>query len=300
MDAPERLDDAPRGEAPRSTCLLCSGPQQHKYAFEARSIAYCPACQLGQLTPLPSDDELAALYGSRQYFEGTDRVGYAAYSADAPQLARTFRAKLTELLRHGTVSDLLEIGCGPGYFLREAQRAGIRNVVGVDRNPWGVEEARRNDLEAYVGSIDALSRARQFDAVVMLDLLEHIIDPVAFLADVHAHLRPRGRVFIMTPNIRSLLAFVSGRRWVSFKIPEHVYYYSPRSIRRLLARCGFEVMSCRGTGQYVTVAFLLDRLRRLAPGMTAGLDALARTFHLQGRVLFVTNGSIDVVARSRD
>jgi methyltransferase family protein len=295
MDARERLDDAPR-----STCLLCGGPQQHKYTFGGRAIVYCPACQFGQLTPLPSDGELAALYGSRQYFEGTDQVGYAAYSADAPQLARTFRAKLTELLRHGPVSDLLEIGCGPGYFLREARRAGIRNVVGIDRNPWGVQEARRNDLEAYVGSIAVLPRTRQFDAVVMLDLLEHITDPVAFLADVQARLRPRGRVFIMTPNIRSLLALISGRRWVSFKIPEHVYYYSPRSIRRLLERCGFEVVSCRGSGQYVTGAFLLDRLRRLAPGMTAGLDALARTFRVQGRVLFVTNGSIDVVARSRD
>src|SRR6266852_2764162 len=169
---------SPTGYAPREsgaqrrepTCILCGAALRHKYAFGARSIVYCRACQLGQLTPLPTDDELAALYGSRQYFEGTDQVGYADYSADAPQFARTFRAKITQLLRHGTVRDLLEIGCGPGYFLHEARRAGIPNVVGVDRNPWGVEEARRRDLEVYVGSLDVLRRERTFDAVVMLDL----------------------------------------------------------------------------------------------------------------------------------
>ena len=161
-----------------------------------------------------------------------------------------------------------------------------------------MEEARRAGLEAYVGSIDVLPPERRFDAVVMLDLLEHIIDPARFLDTVHARLRPGGRVFIMTPNIRSLLAIVSGRRWVSFKIPEHVYYYSPRSLRRLLGNSAFEVVSCRGTGQYVTVAFLLDRLGRLVPGLTASLGALARTFQLQGRVIFVTNGSLDVVARA--
>ena len=63
---------------------------------------------------------------------------------------------------------------------------------------------------------------------------------------------------------------------MSFKIPEHVLYYSPRSIRRLLGDAGFEVLSVTGAGQYVTIAFLLSRLERLAPRLTAGLAAGGR------------------------
>jgi len=278
-------------------CALCRGPLVRRYTFGPRSVMYCRVCQLGQLAPMPTDEELAALYGSQQYFEGTDRVGYTDYHADAPQFVRTFRNKLQKLLSSGPVRDLLEVGCGPGYFLLEARHAGIAGVVGVDRNPWAIDEVRRHGLEAHVGSLDVLAADRTFDAVVMLDVLEHITEPVPFLAEIRRRLRPGGRVFIMTPNIRSLLAQVSGQRWVSFKIPEHVFYYSPHSIRLLLERCGFELLSACGTGQYVTVAFFLDRLRRLVPRLTAGLDAAARPLHLRDKVVFVTNGSIDVVAR---
>ena len=258
---------------------------------------YCRACQLGQLAPLPNAEELEALYASPHYFAGSDRIGYADYLSDAPQFARTFRLKAERLLRYGPVQNLLEVGCGPGYFLHAALAAGVPHVVGVDRNRWAIDEAWRGGLEAYVGSLDAVPRERTFDAVVMLDLLEHIADPVAFLAEVRARLSPGGRVFIMTPNIRSLLARVSGRRWVSLKVPEHVYYYSPRSIRRLLESAGFAVLSVRGTGQYVTLPFLLSRLHRLAPRLTRVLRAGTHTLRLERRVLLVTNGSIDVVAK---
>ncbi len=261
---------------------------------------YCAGCQLGQLWPLPSEEQLAALYGSRDYFASADRAGYADYAAQAPEMARTFRAKLDRLLRHGPVGRLLEIGCGPGYFLREAACAGIAHPVGVDVNPWAVEEARRLGLDVFLGSLDVLPRGDTFDAAVMLDALEHVVDPTAFLTSLRARLAPNGRLFVMTPNIRSLLARISGPRWVSLKVPEHVYYYSPRSLRRLLAATGFEVLSMRPTGQYVTVAFALDRLGRLAPRLGAALAAVARALGLWQAVVFVSNGSIDVVARVND
>jgi 2-polyprenyl-3-methyl-5-hydroxy-6-metoxy-1,4-benzoquinol methylase len=290
----------PTTNADADPCFLCGGPQRAVYDLGGRTLLYCASCQLGQLAPLPSDVELTALYGSEAYFTGNDAVGYAGYEADAPQLARTFRAKLDLLLRHGALDDLLEIGCGPGFFLTEAARAGIARVVGVDPNPWAVDEARRRGLEVHLGSIEAVPAGRRFDAVAMLDVLEHVPAPLPFLAAVAARLRPDGRLLIMTPNIRSLLARISGRRWVSLKVPEHVRYYSPRSMRRLLARSGFDVVELRGAGQYVTVAFVLDRLGRLLPRTAAVLARLAAAVRTERHVIFLTNGSIDVIASVRD
>lgn len=287
------------GSAPESRCRLCQGPVAARYQFEQRWVVYCRRCRLGQLEPQPTPEELDSLYTSRSYFEGTDSVGYSDYLADSEQFSLTFREKATGLLRHGPIRDLAEIGCGPGQFLLEAARVGIENVVGVDYNPWAIDQVRQRGLSGYVGSIEALPADAQFDAIVMLDLLEHVTDPVEFLGNVRKRLRAGGRVLIMTPNIRSLLAMVSRKKWVSFKIPEHVFYYSPRSIRLLLEGAGFEVLSIRSAGQYVTVGFVLSRLARLLPHVTTLLDRVCRSLRLTEKIVFVTNGSIDVVARLR-
>ncbi len=293
------MSDLQTTPADEAKCLLCAGHLVGLHRFGNRSVAYCAGCQLGQLVPLPSDAELAALYGSRTYFEGTDRVGYSDYASDEPQFERTFRRKLDSLLAHGKVRDLFEVGCGTGLFLREAKRAGVERVFGLDRNPWAIEQVRRMGIDGAVGSIDSLGAADQFDAAVMLDLLEHVTDPLPFLREVRTHLRPGGLLFVMTPNIRSLLARVSGARWVSFKIPEHVFYYSPRSIRILLERAGFEIVTIKGTGQYVTLDFFVDRLRRIMPRAAAVIGGAVRALRLTQRAAFVNNGSIDVVARVR-
>jgi 2-polyprenyl-3-methyl-5-hydroxy-6-metoxy-1,4-benzoquinol methylase len=278
-------------------CFLCRGPQRTRFDLGDRRLLFCPRCQLGQLAPLPTDEELAALYASEVYFEGGDSVGYADYVAHAPQYARSFRRQAQWLLRHGPLSDLLEIGCGPGLFLEEARRLGVTTTIGVDLNPWAIAAARERGVDARLGSIEAIPATTRFDAIVMLDVLEHIRAPLPFLATLRSRLRPDGRLLVMTPNVRSLLARVSGRRWVSLKIPEHVRYYSPRGIRSVLAAAGFEVQALRSAGQYVTVAFFLDRLRRLVPGPARLLQRVARALHVDARVIFLTNGSIDVLAR---
>ena len=277
-------------------CVLCGGPQRARYHLGSHRLLYCPRCKLGQLSPLPTDAELQALYASEEYFAG-DGAGYADYAADDPQHARSFRARLEWLLRSGPVDDLLEIGCGPGLFLVEARRLGVPHVVGVDPNPWAVAQARARGVEAHVGSIDAIDAGPRFDAIVMLDVLEHVVAPLPFLAAVRARLRPGGRLLVMTPNIRSLLARVSGRRWVSLKPPEHVRYYSPRSVRRVLRAAGFDVLTMRAARQYVTVAFVLTRLERLVPRPGHVLRRVAAALRLSDRVVFVTNGSIDVLSR---
>lgn len=279
--------------------MFCKKPMAARHDFGKYRLLYCSRCHLGRLHPFPSPEELANLYSSEDYFAGDSQHGYADYQGDAPQFLRTFRSKVQRLLKHGPVERLLEVGCGTGFFLDTARSMGIERLTGVDPNPWAVAQARARTLDVRLGSLEALDHDEHFDAAVMLDVIEHITDPVPFLARLRQHLNPGGRLLIMTPNIRSLLALSSGRRWVSFKIPEHVYYYSPRSIRSLLERAGYDVLSTRATGQYVTVPFFLDRLSRIAPGASRVLGRVAHGLRLDDRVVFVSNGSIDVVARRR-
>lgn len=280
-------------------CVLCDRPFEPSYDFGAYRLGYCDGCELGRLLPMPSEHELAALYASPNYFQGTDATGYADYAENAPRFARTFRAKLGALLATGPVRALLEIGCGPGYFLAEARAAGIETIVGIDRSPWAAEHARARGFDVRVGELDVLPHDATFDAVVMLDLFEHITAPREFLLDVRARLAPGGRMLMMTPNVRSLLARVSGKRWVSFKVPEHVYYYGRRSLAALLDQTGFDVLAMRSSRQYVTLAFALDRAGRIAPALVRPITLLVDRLGLRDLVVSVPNGSLDVVARAR-
>lgn len=286
-----------RGEAP---CWACGAPTEPRFAFDPYRVVTCPACGFGRLDPVPSDEVLDRLYASSAYFEGSDRAGYADYTEQVRVFERTFGAKLDLLLAFGPVSRLLEVGCGPGTFLAVARRRGIEALVGVDRNPWAVERALAAGFDARVGSIETIPAEHQFDAVVLLDVLEHVRDPGPFLTEVRRRVRPGGRLLIMTPNIGSILARVSGHRWVSFKIPEHVLYFTPRSIGLVLARAGFRTRFVRGTGQYATVAFCMDRLSRIAPRLAGLATPALRRFGLLERVIYIPNGSIDVVAVASD
>ena len=298
MTAAAGVTSAAERRADGDACPLCGRELVPVRDLGTYHLGYCNGCELGRLLPLPSDDTLRALYESPAYFSGEDAVGYADYEANAPQFARTFASKLGLLRRWGAIADLLEIGCGPGYFLAEAQREGIARVVGVDRSPWAIERARGRGIDARLGSVEAVAPDERFDACVMLDVLEHVTTPVPFLGAVRAHLRPGGRLMVMTPNIRSWLARAAGRRWVSFKVPEHVYYYTPRSMTALLGDTGFEVLTIRPSRQYVTVAFAAERLGDAFPFLRAAVAATVGRRRLADAVLPVPNGSIDVVARA--
>ena len=127
-------------------------------------------------------------------------------------------------------------------------------------------------------------------------LTEHITDPAAFLRIAARFLRPSGLVVMVTPNIRSLLARVSGPRWVSFKIPEHVSFYDPRTITDLLSGTGFTVSAIDPAYQYYALPFVTSRIRELLHPVSRLIPPVERLPFLRRRHLRVTSGSMRVLA----
>ena len=263
-------------------------------------MLFCEECELGFLDPTPTRAELHSLYRNAAYFEGDDdAVGYSRYQAAERSHRRTFRSKLRLLQRIGEPKSLLEVGCGPGLLLDECARAGIAWSVGLDLNGAALERARqRSGARVVRGEVDCIAPGAAFDAVAMLDVLEHMTDPVALLENLRACLVPRGLLLLMTPNLNSWLARISGPRWVSFKFPEHVLYYTPESLRSVLRRAGFEVVALRSAYQYATLGLVLERASRVAPRLLGPLARAIDTLRLDEIVVPVPNGSLDVVARA--
>lgn len=107
-------------------------------------------------------------------------------------------------------ASLLDVGCGPGLFVEAAQARGFR-VTGLELNATLAQRAReRTGAEVVVGDFLATPLAgRKFDVITMLDLIEHLPDPVGALAQSAELLAPGGRLVLYTPNHSSVIVRVA-------------------------------------------------------------------------------------------
>jgi cyclopropane fatty-acyl-phospholipid synthase-like methyltransferase len=137
---------------------------------------------------------------------------------------------------------------------------------------------------------------QQYDVIFGSHLIEHLTTPADFLATASRMLRPGGLIVLVTPNIKSLLSRVSGSRWVSFKIPEHVSYYDPGTITELLSRSGFSVSAVDSAYQHYTLPFVASRVRELLHPVSRAVPPVERLSFLRNRHIRVTSGSMRVLA----
>jgi Methyltransferase domain len=109
------------------------------------------------------------------------------------------------------------------------------------------------------------------DAVTMWDVLEHVPQPVAALAQVRGWLKPGGRLFLNVPNMESGAARLLGPRWMLL-LREHLWYFTPRTLGMALRAAGFSMGSTQTTRVHFSLAYVAVRMGQY-PG---GLGAAAR------------------------
>jgi SAM-dependent methyltransferase len=151
------------------------------------------------------------------------------------------------VLLHPWVAEgaLLEVGCGAGMYLDLMRALGWKRVVGVDFSETAIRSAREElKLEAYCGELSGVGlEANSFDAVSLSHTLEHIPNPLAFLAELRRLMKPGGRLAIVVPNLESTCARVYEKYWMALDPPRHVVDFTSGSLRLALERAGFGVES---------------------------------------------------------
>jgi len=97
----------------------------------------------------------------------------------------------------------------------------------------------------------------------MWDLIEHLPNPMGSLADVNRVLKPGGILAIMTPNVDSLIAKIWGRKWLLWNRTDHMFFFSPKTLNKMLEKNGFNVVLLKKIGlggKYVSIDFIFSRL----------------------------------------
>jgi SAM-dependent methyltransferase len=154
---------------------------------------------------------------------------------------------------------LLEVGCGSGSTLKALVDLGWR-AEGVDFDPAAVENSKRKGLKVHLGVLEDLRYSPDyFDAITMSHLIEHVHDPLDLLKECRRILKPRGRLALVTPNIRSAGHRIYGSSWFHLDPPRHLHIFSVDSLTTLLQKAGFRTMKIRTTIRDASTAYIASR-----------------------------------------
>jgi SAM-dependent methyltransferase len=221
----------------------------------------CNACGIGRTHARGFD---AATYYSEDYFTGGRDDGYADYQGTQPVLRSEFRRLLGHIRTQVSSGRLLEIGCAYGYFLDEAKKN--FDVTGIEISETAVAACKASGLNVLRGDVsDASMRGLgMFDVIVMLDVIEHVPDPAEVMALCSRHLEPGGIVVLSTGDFSSLAARVTGPKWRLMTPPQHLWFFTPSSLRALARSSGLEVRSIARPWKLVPLSLIAYQLKRIA------------------------------------
>lgn len=236
--------------APPVACVICGGALELRYAGAAagpdpsdfsptchRTGAHgdlyaCRECATVQQPSLPPAGDLHDLY--REMADD----GYLAEEAGRRATANWL---LDHVARRAPSGRLLEVGCGHGLLLDEARRRGYE-TVGIELSAASAAHARDRlgldvrdvPLEDFVS---ARSERGRYDAVLLIDVLEHLDDPRTALEHCQALLAPGGVLVVVTPDPSSAVARIAGSRWWGY-LPAHTCLLPRRTLRELMCAGG--------------------------------------------------------------
>jgi len=204
---------------------------------------------------------------TKNYFEdGSTGDGYDDYGSLEAGLRRTFEKRLAKILRAAPCyRNCLEIGSAFGFFLDELVKNG-KDGTGVEVCEYAVHYAREHlGLHVLQGQLEDISfPSGSFDIACMWDVIEHLADPVVTLQSVHRVLAPDGMLFLTTGDVSSLVAKISGKRWHLYTLPDHQYFFNPKSIATILARSGFAVYGSTYDALHVPISYIYERIAKTA------------------------------------
>ena len=224
-------------------------------------IIHCEMCGFRHAVPLPSKAALEREY--RETYYADEKPTFLAHAGEDQQwgeLAQTDRLEAFERILGPSRRRLLDIGSGPGFFLKTAKNRGW-SVMGIEPSRQAAAHARGLGLDVAEGffGADTASTLGRFDAIHLNNVLEHLPDPISILLAARDILEPGGILCAGVPNDFSALQIAAaatqdtGEWWIA--PPHHLNYFDFATLVNLLERLGFEI--AEKTTSFPMEAFLL-------------------------------------------
>lgn len=201
-------------------------------------ILRCKSCGLAYVQDPFPQEELAKFYH-------TSYLAYHPLYGNFDEKAEQRYSLVTNAVG-GPTGTLLDVGCSYGFFLNVARIHGWA-VKGVEVGQIPSRHARTTyGLDVFQGALDqAHFSDSSFNVVTMFHVIEHAQDPLDLLSEVGRVLKRGGSFILLTPNIESLHSQLLGKAWTWLHPPDHLFYFSRRSLGLALHKTGFRIESLR-------------------------------------------------------
>jgi 2-polyprenyl-3-methyl-5-hydroxy-6-metoxy-1,4-benzoquinol methylase len=284
--------DRGQGWITNHVCPLCRSDERSvRFERFGKRVLQCSRCGVGYAEGFPAAPN--DVYSEEGYFETQD----ANYLHNAEYRKQRFAAERLQIIARHLKRDphgvrLLDVGCGTGWFLEVARKEGY-TVAGLE---VGTELARftaeRLGVEVFTEPLTALSATERFDVITLFDVVEHVSDPRGLLSAVRAHLSPGGIALLFTPNLDSLGLAILGAQSSLVMPAEHLFYFTPHSLRRLIEETGLNVVGFSTKGMDIADMFsfyrdvgkigpVADFLRERGSMLQAIVDAAGCANHMR-------------------
>ncbi len=243
-----------------STCLVCDSTMEEGVVDWIKD---CSNCRLRKATASDSNSEYE------------DTIGWDDDNARALDSIRNSVADkvISALEQFNPLSGLrlLDVGCGPGWFLRAAAKHGAI-VTGIEPDTRLAQAARDDGLVCHSGLFPDVLPDDLFNIIVFNDVFEHLPDPAVAVKAIHRSLSDKGIVLINLPvsdgifyRVAEILAtigitFALKRLWQCGYESPHLHYFHSQNLTHLFESNGFECIFT-GTLPSVEATGLWERIR---------------------------------------
>ncbi len=229
-----------------SPCPLCGG-EDFKVIYPDRlsNISECRNCDLAFFRPLPTEGYLAEYYSSDDGYLPSIEENRVQFEGAPEEWRQTALHILDDLRKNGLQPEavpILDVGCAWGFYLHFAKQEGYE-VHGLELSSETSAWARDRDLDVRTGHLGTTDyEPGYFHAITMNNVLEHSINPKRDVEKLLELLVPGGLAYIAVPNWHSLVAEVDGFYWKMKSWPNHLFYFTKKTLPALMESVGFEVV----------------------------------------------------------
>jgi 2-polyprenyl-3-methyl-5-hydroxy-6-metoxy-1,4-benzoquinol methylase len=206
-------------------------------------IVECSACKAVYLSPNPDSELLTKAYDDSYYGGQEDDEKFEGFVEKGLNYFRKQRAKkISNLVPKG--SDILDIGCGNGQFLKEVQSIGQHKIFGTEMEGSSAKRASKiKDIKLFVGDLPKAEFSNhQFDVITLFHVFEHLQEPEAYLDIVDKILKPNGYLVISFPNIDSWQSLFFKGKWLHLDPPRHLFFFKPKHFKKIMHERGYSLI----------------------------------------------------------
>lgn len=212
-------------------------------------IIDCKVCGFYHVYPIPTKQD--NFYAHSFYENRPNAVNNYNHDLKWWKMHYNRRLDWIEKILPGT-GKMLDIGCGLGHFALEAKRRGW-TVQGVDPSIKAARDAHKNGLDVFRGTVSdtTYSQFKGQDVVCLVNVLEHVADPIKLLCHAVLMIRPGGLLFVVTPNDYNSLQMYAhthlglDKWWIN--PPQHINYFDSQMIEKTIKSIGFNIHSTSAT-----------------------------------------------------